>query len=161
MTRPPRRTSWESSSSSRSSTQDHGARRRRLARAAQDGADAGHHLLEAERLGDVVVAADGQALDLVVDRVPRREEDDGQLPAGVAQPPGDREAVHVGEHDVEDDEVGVVRSDALVRAVRAVAGDRHLEPGEAQGGGEQLADVGLVLDDEQLGLGDGVRVMIP
>src|SRR4029079_7381516 len=74
---------------------------------AQYRADTGDDLLEAERLGDVVVATHGQALDLVVDPVTRRDEDDGQVPAGLAQPPGDLEPVHVGEHDVEDDEVGV------------------------------------------------------
>ena len=58
--------------------------------AAQHGADAGDDLLEAERLGDVVVAADGEALDLVVDRVAGGDEDDGQLAARLAQPPGDR-----------------------------------------------------------------------
>ena len=41
---------------------------------AQDGLDAGHHLLEAEGLGDVVVAAEGQAPDLVLGGVAGGEE---------------------------------------------------------------------------------------
>ena len=125
MTRPARRTSCESSSSSRSSKREHLAVLVGLAAgAAQHGADAGDDLLEAERLGDVVVAADGEALDLVVDRVARGDEDDRQLAALLAQPPGDGEAVHVGEHHVEDAQVGlVVAGDAqgLGRRSAAVA----------------------------------------
>ena len=46
--------------------------------AAQDGLDAGDDLVEAERLGDVVVAADGETGDLVFGVVLRREEEDGR-----------------------------------------------------------------------------------
>ena len=46
-------------------------------RAAQDGADARDDLFEAEGFGDVVVAADGQALDLVAHVVARGEKEDG------------------------------------------------------------------------------------
>ena len=120
--------------------------------AAQHGADAGDDLLEAERLGDVVVAADGEALDLVVDRVARRDEDDGQLTALLAQPAGHGEAVHVGEHDVEDAEVGLVVAGDLER-LGAARGGGDVEPGVAQGRREELTDVGLVLDDEESGLG--------
>ncbi|BDZ59407.1 hypothetical protein GCM10025872_30640 [Barrientosiimonas endolithica] len=122
--------------------------------AAQHRADAGDDLLEAERLRDVVVAADRQPLDLVVDRVARGEEDDGHVVAVAAQPPGHGEAVHVGEHHVHDREVeGVLLGEAerLLPVGRRV----HLEPGELQARGQQLADVGLVLDDEQASLGTG------
>ena len=43
--------------------------------------DAGHQLLDAERLGHVVVAADGQAVDLVLGGVLGGEEDDRNLVA--------------------------------------------------------------------------------
>src|SRR6478609_7068228 len=46
-------------------------------RAAHQRAQPGDHLLEAERLGDVVVAAGGETGDAVLDRVPRCEEQDG------------------------------------------------------------------------------------
>ena len=52
--------------------------------AAQDSADAGDDLFESEGLGDVVVAADGQALDLVAHVVAGGEEEDGGGDAGVA-----------------------------------------------------------------------------
>jgi hypothetical protein len=47
-------------------------------RAAQDRLDARDDLVEAERLGDVVVAADGEAGDLVLGVVLRGEEEDGR-----------------------------------------------------------------------------------
>ena len=78
----------------------------------------------------------------------------GSGAAGVAQPAGDGEAVHVGEHHVEDDEVELVLG-GLLQGGGAVAGHVDLEAGEAQRRGEQLADVGLVLDDEEPGLGRG------
>ena len=116
--------------------------------AAQDGADAGDDLFEAEGLGDVVVAADGQALDLVAHVVARGEEEDGDRDAGVAQAPGDGEAVHVGEHDVEDDEVGA-RGLGFVECAAAVLGGDDVEAGKTQRGGEEVSDVGFVVDDEE------------
>ena len=122
--------------------------------AAQDGADAGDDLFEAEGLSDVVVAADGQALDLVAHIVARGEEEDRGGDAGVAQAPGDGEAVHVGEHDVEDDEVGA-RGLGFVKCAAAVLGGDDVEACEAQGGGEEVADVGFVVNDEQFCLCSG------
>ena len=116
--------------------------------AAQDRADPGDDLLQAERLGDVVVAADGQALDLVGGVVARGEEQHGDVLALLAQPAGDGEPVHVGEHHVEHHEVGLDLAGEAQRGA-AVGGREHLEAGEPQGGREQLADVRLVVDDEQ------------
>ena len=53
--------------------------------AAQYGPDPGHHLVEAERLGDIVVAAHGQARDLVLGVVLGRQEQDGEVLAGRAE----------------------------------------------------------------------------
>ena len=50
--------------------------------AAEDGPDPGHDLVEAEGLGDVVVAADGEAGDLVLGVVLRGQEQDGEVLAG-------------------------------------------------------------------------------
>ncbi len=118
-----------------------------LHRAPQDRLDTGDDLVEAEGLGDVVVAADGQAGDLVFGVVLRREEQDGGRIAGAAEALGDAESVHVGKHYVEDDEVRFLfedRGDGL----RTVADSAHGETGEAEAGGEEIADVGLVVDDE-------------
>ena len=93
----------------------------------QHGAHAGDQLLEAERLGDVVVAADGEALDLLLGGVTGGQEHDRHVMAVGPQPLHDREAVAVGEHHVEHDEIGPER---LRRAERfgAVAGDLYVKP---------------------------------
>lgn len=133
--------------------------------AAQDGADPGDQLLQAERLGDVVVGARGEALDLVADAVLGGEEEHREVVAGVAvHGPGDLaavgplaqllddgEAVEVREHHVEDDEVGAFDG-YQVEGLGAAGGGGDPETGEAQRGGEQLADVGFVVDDEEEGL---------
>ena len=126
----------------------------RAGAAAQHRADPGEHLLEAERLGDVVVAAEGEAGDLVLGGVAGGEEQHGRVPARCAQPPDDVEAVQVRHHHVEHDQVGAERVGQGERLL-AVGGRGDLEAGEAQAGREQLEDVGLVVDDEQPGLGRG------
>ena len=62
-------------------------------------------LLEAERLGDVVVAARRDAGDAVLDGVLGGEEKDGHIGVGPAHPPQHLEAVDVREHDVEEHDV--------------------------------------------------------
>ena len=71
---------------------------------AQQGADPCDELLDAERLGDVVVASEREPAHLVLDGVARREEQDRHLHAIGGEPFGDREPVHVGEHHVEHDQ---------------------------------------------------------
>src|SRR6478609_36853 len=101
------------------------------ASAAQDRPDAGDDLFEAERLGDVVVPAHGEALDLVASRVASGDEDDRLLSAAVAQATGHLEAVNVGEPDVEHDEVGLGLG-GHGEGGRAVTGRLDLEAGEAE-----------------------------
>src|SRR5207253_1910700 len=85
----------------------------RLAGPAEDGADPGHQLLQAEGLRDVVVPAYGEAPDLVLGGVAGRQEDHRYVQPSVPEPAMDLEAVVVGEHHVEDDEVGLeVRGEA-------------------------------------------------
>ena len=93
-------------------------------------------------------------MDLVAHVVARGEEEDGGGDAGVAQAARDGEAVHVGEHDVEDDQVGA-RGLGFVECAASVLGGDDVEAGEAQGGGEEVADVGFVVDDEQFCLCSG------
>ncbi len=71
----------------------------------------------------------------------------------VAQPPSDREAVEVGQHHVEHDQVGPELVDRLLG--RAAGTDLHrLEPLVAEGGRDRVRDRRLVVDDEHAG---GVR----
>ena len=118
-----------------------------LHRAAQDRLDARDDLVEAERLGDVVVAAGVEARDLVFGLVLRGEEEDRRGVAGAAEALGDAEPVHVGEHHVEDDQVGLLLEDGRDR-LGAVGHGLHLETRESEARDEQVADVRLVVDDE-------------
>src|SRR6266511_1394455 len=130
---------------------DRGRRRHPCAGAAEHRPDAGEHLLEAERLGDVVVAADRQPGHLVLGGVPRRQEQHRGSRAARPEPAGHVEAVQVGQHHVEDDQVRAVSLGGL-QGLEAARGGCDLEAGEPQAGRQQLQDVGLVLDHQQPGL---------
>jgi hypothetical protein len=99
--------------------------------AAQHGADPGRELLQSERLGDVVVAADGEAGDLVLRGVLRGQEDHRDPVPVPAQPPDDLEPIHVGQHHVEDDQVVPVLAGEAERLPAAVGGG-HAEAEEPQ-----------------------------
>jgi len=89
--------------------------------APQQRLDARDHLLEAERLRHVVVAAQRQAPHRLLGAVARGEEQHRRVVALAPQPPAHLETVDVGQHDVEQQEV---------RRVRA-HGDRALRPSPA------------------------------
>ena len=108
-------------------------------------------LLEAERLGDVVVAADREALHLLLGGVAGGQEHDRHVMPVGPQPLHDREPVAVGEHDVEHDEIGAERLRRPER-VGAVAGDLDVEALVAEGGCDEVGDVRLVVDDEDSGV---------
>ena len=74
-----------------------------------------------------------------------------------AQSLHDREAVAVGEHDVEHHEVGAERRRRLQR-VGAGAGDLDVEAFVAQGGRDEVGDVRLVVDDEDSCISHGYMV---
>ena len=84
-------------------------------RAAENRLHARDDLGEAERLRDVVVAADPQRLHLVLDRVLRGEEEDRRLEPALSHAPAHLDPVQVGEHPVEHDEIGLALGDGLER----------------------------------------------
>src|SRR5699024_652855 len=100
-------------------------------------------------------AADGQTGDLVRGVVAGGEEDDGSVHADLAQAPGDGEAVHVRQHDVEDEEVDVGLL-GQAQGLRTVGGGDDVETGEAETGGQEFADIGLIIDNEQGGFDVGI-----
>src|SRR5690606_14146057 len=109
-------------------------------------ADAGQQLLDAEGLDEVVVRARVEARDLVLDRVLGGEDDDGRV-GGLADAPGDLEAVQDGKHQVEHDEVRVQLPELRETGDAVVAHDRVVVLGlELQV--DELRDLLLVLDDE-------------
>jgi hypothetical protein len=93
--------------------------------AAHQGAQPGDDLLEAERLGDVVVAARGEAGDAVLDGVAGGEEQDRDAVVVLAHPAQHLEAVHVGQHHVERDRVGLELA-GRAHGRHAAAGGAHL-----------------------------------
>ena len=109
--------------------------------------DAGDELGELERLRHVVVRADLEPPDLVVEAVPGREDQDRHVHLPAAQLREDPEAVDARQHQVEDDEVGAPvegRPEPLV----ARRGRQDAVAAEAEVHREPLAERAVVLDDE-------------
>ena len=124
----------------------HVARRVALG-AAQDGADARDHLGEAERLRHVVVAAGASASTLFsTPSFAVRKRIAVLKPCARRRAP-DLDAVEVGQHHVEDDQVGLGLRD---RGERAAAGGGlvDVEALVAQRGRDGVDDRRLVVDDQ-------------
>jgi len=115
--------------------------------ATQDGPGPGHDLRQGERLGHVVVAARSQPGHLVVGGVHGGEERHRDLDAVGAQAPGHLDAVEVGQHHVEHDQVRrVVLGDGERGPPGVDLGD--IEALVAQRGGDGVGDRPLVVDDQ-------------
>ena len=110
-----------------------------------------------ERLGDVVVGAEIEALRLVGGRALGGQQDDGDRPA-LAQLAHDLDPVEVGHHDVEQDDV---RADflGLGQGLFATAGGDDAEPFFPEGDRDELGDPGLVVGDEHERLGAHVHLL--
>src|SRR6185295_3428864 len=100
--------------------------------AAGDGADAGEQFVDAERFGDVVVGAGVERGDLVGAAGAAGQHDDGDG-GPAAEAADDLGALHVGQAEVEDDEVG------------ALAGG-GVQGGHAVGGGVDVVVPGAQVD---------------
>src|SRR6185436_3315255 len=117
--------------------------------AAGDGADAGHHLLDAEGLDDEVVAAQLQA-DHPIDLLGLgADEDDGDVGIAGADGAADVVAVRARHHDVEEHEVGRL---GLVQAHRllAVGGGDGLVALGREDVPQALPDVAIVFGEQDL-----------
>src|SRR5437868_8038467 len=115
-------------------------------RAAHDRPHPRNELARIERLRHVVVGADLEADDLVHVLIARGEHEHRQITA-LADPLADLDAVDVGQHEVEDDERGLLGLDEAQRLVPA----RSRADGVArvlQIGGDEGRDRRLVLHDE-------------
>src|SRR5215467_7777289 len=77
--------------------------------AAHDRVDARYQLVLVERLGQVVVGAEAEATDLLLDAGESGEDENGRLHLGDAQRPQHLEAGHVRQVQVEQDDVVVVK----------------------------------------------------
>ena len=130
---------------------EHAGARLGARRPAQDRADAGGQLVRVERLGDVVVGAEVEALGLVGGRALGRQQDDRDR-ASLAQLAHDLDAVEVGHDDVEQDDV---RADLLGLGQRLLAAARgdDAEALLAEGDRDELRDPWFVVGDEDERLG--------
>ena len=119
----------------------------RGAGAAHEAAQACDDLFEAERLGDVVVAAGGEPRDAVAHGILRGEEQHGHVVARLAQPLQHRHAVEVGHHDVEHHRVGLELARGL-QGLEPRAGGADVPALHAQRHRQQVGEHLLVVDDE-------------
>ena len=118
--------------------------------AAQERLDPAHQLAQAERLGQVVVGAELEPDDLVDLVVAGGQDEDRHLGAGRPEAAEDLEAVHPGQADVEDDEVGrLARRD--LEAFLAGTRDGDLVALLLEGVLDPASDGVLVFDDEDGG----------
>ena len=77
-------------------------------RAPHDGVDARDQLVPVERLGHVVIGAEAEPPDLVLDAGKARQDEDRRLHLGDAQAAQHLEARHVRKVEIEEDDVVVV-----------------------------------------------------
>src|SRR3954447_26001758 len=123
--------------------------------AAQKCLDAAHQLAQAERLRQVVIRAELEPDDLVDLVVTRGQNEDRHLRAGRTEAPQDLEAIHPGQPDVEDHEVGrLARRD--LEPLLPGACDRDLVPLLLEGVLDATRDRVFVFDDEDGGCHAGM-----
>ena len=118
-----------------------------LSGAAQDDSQPGDDLFQAERLGDVVVAAEGQPGDLVLQRITGGKEQRGRVDAVGAQSAQHPETVHTGHHHVEDHRVRLDFAGQIERRC-AISRGVDLEALKFEADRQQFDDGVLVVDDE-------------
>ncbi len=117
--------------------------------AAQDRFRSSHELLEAEGLGEVVIGPDGETSDSVGGVVLGREEQHWGVVCVGAESSAHFEAIEVGHHDVEHDEVWAFALHGDECAA-SVGGLRDLEAVVRQRGAQHGAEVVFVIDDEEV-----------
>ena len=114
-------------------------------RTPEHGLDPQHQLGNGKGLADIVIRAQGEALDDVLVAGFGREHDDGLVPVGVADFVADLKAVHPRQHDVQQDQVEFA-AERLVAALPAIARAVHRIAVEDKNVHQTRADRLLVLD---------------
>jgi hypothetical protein len=129
--------------------QDRRGRRLGRLRATQDGRHAGGQLVRVEGLGQVVVGTGAQAGDpFRIGPLGRSDEDGHRIVR--AELGEHRLALHGGEHEIEDDEIGGIGLEGGERG-DAVAGIGHPVALTLEVEAQERAKLRLVLDDQDVG----------
>jgi hypothetical protein len=116
----------------------------------------GQQLLHGERLDHVVVGAGVETGDPFADRSARGEEDDGHVDAVAAQRPAHLDAVHPGQHHIQQDRVQArvtSRGQSGGAVVTALGG----VPGLGEVADDEVGEAGLVVDDQVVHGGQASR----
>ena len=116
--------------------------------AAQQRPQARQHLLHVERLGDIIVGAGVDALDLVAPPVAGGQDQDRHRASGLAPGLQDRDPVALGQADVEHDRViglGIAAKPALLAVESAV--DRIAR--RLERGGHLAIEIAIVFDNQK------------
>ena len=116
--------------------------------------DPRQQLLEGERLGDVVVGARAEGMDLEVDRVLRREDQNRRRGPPVPQRAQHFEPAHAGQPEIEHQEV-VPAARGEAQPLHPVVDQVGLEVVLLEAALDVLADGAVVLDDQDLHDGTG------
>ena len=128
-------------------------------RAAQDGPHPGHQLAEPVGLGDVVVGPDLEADHRVDLGALGRDHDDRHRRVG-PDGPAHVDARQPGQHEVEEDEVGLDLGEEPER-LGAVDGHGHVEALAGQSDHQRVDERLVVLGQEHPGLGGDLEVRLP
>jgi len=117
------------------------------ATAPQDGTDPGDHLHHTEGLGQIVVGPGIQGQDLVIFRTLGSCHDHGNGSGGRGSPESfqDRNAVHTGQHHIQQDQSGLVPGQGFKQA-GAVGKALRRKAGGPQGIEHKLPDAGIVFN---------------
>ena len=123
--------------------------------AAQHRIDPGQQFTRVERLGEIVVRADFETDD-AIGLVPLGGEHDHRRLRLGTHLAAQFETADAGQHDVENDQVDRRLSQHLAHLV-AIAGGADLETVAAQELGDEMADLAIVVDDEDMRAAAGFR----
>ena len=116
--------------------------------AAQQRPDPRQNFLEMKRLGDIVVGAGVEALHLVAPAIARGQDQHRHQPSVAAPCLQHRDAVHLGQADVEHDRIiGFAVAEEV--ALLAIEGAVDHVAGIAQRRGELTIEIGIVFNDEE------------
>ena len=121
-------------------------------------AHAQHEFFRAERLGEVVVGSKFEPGDLLLEPTARRKHDDrDRFGAGIfPEVPVDSEPVHFGEHQIEDNEVGLRTAGEVKRFETGDGFDQFVILLTHEIDRDELADIFLIVDDQNGRHGYGV-----